>query len=150
MSAWNTIEFFARYYGPQWINIAAQYPALGYAFPGISKGRAELPALAQWPEIVRYARRHGGGFVDVEWLAAMAWYSNAITITPDYRVARISLDPRLRELAQRHAHMYGPICAPLLPWEALQSAPTGGRWDCARWVALVVHNGGPYQQPRRT
>lgn len=142
--AWSTIEQIARYYGPDWVRVAAKCSALGYRFT-ISRARPARPAYADWPAVVRYAYRYGaGGFVDNEWLAAMCWYSGARLVTPNYHAAQVSTDPRLRDLAKRTAHRYGSILAPVMPWHALESAPLGGRWDDARWVALLAYNDGPY------
>lgn len=148
--AWSTVEQFARYYGRAWPQHAARHSPLGYRF-SISRARPARPPYADWPAVVRYAHAisDSGGYVDTDWLAAMAWYADARLVTPDYLAARSSTDERLRALALRDKHRYSSILAPLLPWHTLDCAPTGGRWDEARWdearwVRLLHDNGGPY------
>jgi hypothetical protein len=142
------IAHFAAHYGPAWVQHAAAHSPLGYRFM-IGRGKPTTPPYADWHAIVRYAFQCGaGGYVTNEFLAEMVWYAGARTVHPDYITARTSADPRLAALAQHDRHRYGPITAPVFPVHVLDSLPHGGRWNDARWVSLLVHNGGPYQLPR--
>lgn len=144
---WRAVENFARYYGPGWVQQAAKENPLKYRF-SIRRPAGMRTAYADWYGVLRDARQDNG-FVHPEFLAAMCWYSNAVNVQPDYHLARVSPDARLRELAARQSHRYDDVLAPLLPWHTLEHAPIGGRWDDARWVALLAHNGGPYKPVRR-
>ena len=140
--AWNTVRQCAQYLGRGWVNIAASESLLGPTLT-VSQARAAQVAYGDWKTIAKHARLSSRSrvAVDVEWLAAMCWYSNAIEITPDYWRARVHRDPRVRELSLRDRHRYGPVFAPYIEWSALESAPTGGRWDEARWVSLLAIDG---------
>lgn len=144
--AWHMVRQFALYHGPNWPAVAASESILGRRFVLRAYRGARIP-YSDWHAVVRYAFQtsDNGGRVEDAWLHAMLWYSAARTAVPDYVAARRSLDPRMRELADRTRDWYWPVLAPLLPWQALENAPRGGRWDEARWIALLAYNGGPYQ-----
>lgn len=148
-SPWTHMRRVFEHCGSTWPQLAALDPITA-PFITLSRERSYPIAYSNWGTVVRHARLSSASraCVDADWLAAMSWYSAAVMLVPDAWLAKVSDDARMRDLAKRDKHRYGPCIAPVLSWAALESCPDGGRWDEARWITLLIENAGPYATRR--